>query len=184
MAVQQGSWQQDSWQQSPLKKTKLNDKISISLPETFRPMTENEIVSSYTIYRKPLAMYLDDRDPKVHLGVNTSASRWSNSDMDMLKDFYKATIFDMYSKVEFIQEDVKEIDGKKFAVFEFSSVMKPTEKEQETAVVVMRPVRQYYYIQYTVVDGKVMIFNFSSPMRLQKYWSETAKKMMQSVKIK
>lgn len=171
-----------SFQQVPLKKQKLNDKITISLPETFRTMTDEEVVSSYTMYRKPLALFLDIQDPKVHLGVNVSASRWRNSDLPMLKEFYKATILDLYSEVDFVQDKIIESDGKSFAVFEFTSAVKPTDKEQ--SIIETSPIRRYYYIQYTVVDGEVIIFNFNAPIRVQLYWADIASKIMSSIRIK
>ncbi len=168
-------------QKVSFKKTKLSETITLSLPKTFRPMTDDEVVAEYAVYRKPLAMYIDAMNP-VHLGVNVSASRWQNSDLAMLKSFYKATLLDLYSDVDFIQEELVKIGDYQFVVFEFTSSVKPTEKEQ--SIIEVNPIRRYYYLQYTVVEGQVMLFNFNCPIRLQPRWAPVAKEIMQSVDLK
>ena len=168
-------------QEVKLKKIAVTEQIGIALPETFRAMTDNEVVAEYTVYRKPLAMYRDDRDP-VHLGINMSASRWENKDMVILKSFYKATLLDLYSDIDFIQEELVTQGDYQYAVFEFTSVVRQNDNEE--SIVASSPIRRYTYIQYTVVNGNVMVFNFSSPMMLQMKWAPVAKAMMATIDLK
>ena len=171
-----------AWAQSgSFKKEIINEFITVSMPKTFRPMTDDEVVAEYAVYRKPLAMYRDDQAP-VHLGVNMSASRWENKDMVILKSFYKATLLDLYSDINFIQDTLITQGDYQYAVFEFTSVVNQTEKE--AAIITANPIRKYTYIQYTVANGNVMIFNFSCSIRDQQRWAATAKEIMDSIDIK
>jgi hypothetical protein len=168
-------------QQVPLKKMKIGEGISMLMPESFRPMTDEEVVAEYTVYRRPLAMYCDNGQP-AHLGINVSASQWQNSDMGMLRNFYRATLLDLYTDIDFAQDTLIVRDGSQFVVFEFTSMVKASEREQ--AVVETEPIRRYNYIQYTVQQGKVMIFNFNCPARIRSAWAPVAEAMMASVQVK
>ena len=49
-----------------LKKTKLTDRISVSLPEDFHAMTDDEIAAKYFVTRKPATSYASpDRQANV-----------------------------------------------------------------------------------------------------------------------
>lgn len=172
-----------SWgfQVPSMKKEVVNELITVALPKSFRLMTDDEVVAEYTVYRKPLAMYRDEQAP-VHYGVNMSTSRWENKDLVILKSFYKATLLDLYSDIDFSQDTLITRGDYQYAVFEFTSAVKQTERE--ASIISANPIRRYTYIQYTVVNGNVMVFNFSCTANLEYKWAETAKAMMEGIELK
>ena len=131
--------------------------------------------------RRPLAAYTDPNQ-QIAFGLNVSNTRWQPGDLAMLKDFYRASLLELYDEVEFITESVEEINKREFAVFEFVSVVRPD--ENETSFINQKPIRQYTYVQYTIHKKKTWVFDFSVPAQAQTEWQETAQKMMSSVRMK
>ncbi|WPP48496.1 hypothetical protein [Catalinimonas niigatensis] len=162
-----------------LIKTKITENIEVGIPKAFQPMTEELMDQRYLTARKPIAAYTNDRQT-VDFTVSTSNTRWRPSDLPILKDFYKASLLELYDEVSFSREEVEEINGKNFVVFEFSSIVRP----EENALAPQQPIRKYTRIQYTVHNGKTLVFNFSSPQAQQQQWEGTAAEMMQSIQIK
>jgi hypothetical protein len=161
-----------------MKRVKLTDQVSALMPLDFRPMTDDEIASRLFTYRKPVAMFTD-AEAAVDLGLNISPTNWKYEDLAMLKGFYKSTIMQLYTEVRMEREVIEEINGKKFAVFEFSSVVRPDKKE----VGQQKAQATYTYILYTVHNEKVCVVNFSCPYSARARWKPIAARMMQSVKI-
>lgn len=164
-----------------LVRTEIYEGISVELPQSFRPMSEALLQEKYLAARRPLAAYTDP-NRQVAFGLNVSNTRWQAGDLAMLKDFFRASLLELYDEVNFIKEEIEEIDGQSFAVFEFVSVVRPG--EDEMSVINQKPIRQYTYIQYTIHDQKTWIFDFSVPARAQDEWQETAQEMMSSVRMK
>jgi len=162
-----------------LKKRKLTDGVTMLLPESFVVMTEQEIDDAALTYRQPLVMFKDIRTVG-NLALNVSATQWTNADIGMLKDFYKSTILGIHSEVVFQQETTRQIGEYQFAVFEFASSVKPV----RTMIEDKGAIKKYNYIQYTVVNGKVMIFSFSCPFAYRSQWQKDIKQMMDSVVVK
>lgn len=153
--------------------------ISLSVPNDFRPMTNDEIADRYFTNRRPIAMYTDRRNI-VDLGVNESLTEWSENDLIILKDFYKANISSLYTEVNFINEELKDINGRQFAVFEFESVV----RDEDNAFSQKPEIRKYTYIQYAIVNGKSWVFNLTVPLRHKQEWQSVAAEIMNSIKIK
>lgn len=162
-----------------LRPVKISDHITVSLPEDFRPMTEQEINAKYVYTRRPMALYTD-YGASVDFWVNRAKNQWTEGDLDILKDFYKANIASLYDEVDFSRESVEEINGRRFAVFEFSALIKP----EEDAITNDKPLRTYNYIQYTIINSNSLVFSFSCPAQHKSKWVEIAPRIMQSVEIK
>ncbi|MGB0522088.1 MAG: hypothetical protein ACPGJS_03970 [Flammeovirgaceae bacterium] len=162
-----------------LKKRKLTDGVTMLLPESFITMTEEDMKKEVLTYRQPIVMYKDIQS-QGNMALNISATRWSKNDLGMLQSFYKSTLLSTHSEVEFIQESIKDIGGNQFAVFEFTSAVKPVRVMLEDK----GSLKKYNYIQYTIVGNKVMIFSFSCPIALRKHWQGTIKQMMDSAVVK
>ena len=164
-----------------LVRTDIYEGISVSLPKSFRPMSEALLREKYVAARRPLAAYTD-LNQQVTFGLNVSNTRWQAGDLSILKDFYRASLLELYDEVTFINESVEAINGREFAVFEFVSVVRPD--ENETSFINQKPIRQYTYVQYTIRDRKTWVFDFSVPAQRQAEWQEMAGKMMNSVRMK
>lgn len=165
--------------QDKMVKTKVTDNITISLPQNFYAMSEQDIAQRYPSVRKPIGAYTNDAR-LVDLSVNVSATRWREQDVEMAKDFFKASLFNLYDKVDLIQEDIKTINKKQFIVFEFESRINGDQFSLDKK----NPVRTYTYIQYLIMKGKTIVFSFNCPIHLKDKWQPVAPEIMNSIKVK
>jgi hypothetical protein len=159
-----------------LVKQKLGDNITVRIPDSFTPMTDEDKQQRYESTRLPIALYTDP-DRLVDFGVNRSFSRWQASDLQMLQDFYEATIMELYDKVKFIDKGIKTVNEHEFVVFEFESVVYPENDFQ-------RNIAKYTYLMYGLQGGTTYLFNFTCERSVSGQWKTTAHKIMESVKLK
>ncbi len=167
-----------SFQQVKYVKTKVNDAISLELPEDFTLMSEADLNAKYFSSKLPVAVYTD-YSRTVDLGVNVAYSRWNAEDIEIMKSFYKSTIMGLYDEVQFLTESIEEINGKNFAVFEFIASV----RDEEGTTVEQRTLNKYIRIHYTIVKSNTVLFNFSCPAVLREKWAPIAQHMLGSVKI-
>ncbi|UII29197.1 hypothetical protein LVD15_12455 [Fulvivirga maritima] len=165
--------------QEKMVKTKVNDNITAKLPENFYPMSADDIAQRYPSVRKPLAAYTDD-SRYVGFSINISATQWMPTDAAIAKDFFKASLFNLYDKVEVISEGIKEINGREFIYFEFDSQV----NGEQHSFTNEGPMRKYAYVQYLIVRGKTIVFSFNCPLQLKAKWQQAAGEIMNSLKVK
>ncbi|GJM28631.1 MAG: hypothetical protein DHS20C17_12660 [Cyclobacteriaceae bacterium] len=162
-----------------LVKTRINDEISLLVPDRFIPMGPQDIRSKFISYREPLAGFTSE-DRSTDLVINVSKTPWSNQDMELLKDFYENNIRNLFDEVTFHQNELQDINGRDYAVFEFSSTVSgdPNSLRNKT------PVYDYRYVLYTVDDFNVYVFTFYCPARSKDLWQPTAHQIMSGIEFK
>lgn len=159
-------------------KATVAEGVTLRLPASFVPMTEDMLNQKYLSARPPVAAYTSP-DQQADLAVNTSNARWEANDLPMLQRFYRSNIQALYDEVEFQQEGIEQINGKDFAVFEFVSLVLP----EEDALASQAPLSKYTYIAYTLYEGKTYVFNFTAPAQQQEAWQETAHQIIHSIQL-
>ena len=162
-----------------LVKTKINDEVTISIPTGFFPMTPEDISQRLPSVRAPLGAYTNE-DRVVDISVNISATQWPDANQEIAGKFFKSALFNLYDKVDMIEEGVHEIHKKKYIYFEFESRTNANRRLEGAS----EPILKYTYIQYLVEDDKTLVFSFSCPRPLKDEWAPTAKEVMRSVKVK
>lgn len=167
-----------SFQQGKLVKTKVNDAITIYLPADFIAMSQADIETKYASAKLPVAGYTDF-SRTADLGINVAFSQWNPEDLEIMRSFYKSNILGLYDTVQFIREDVEQIDGHDFAVFEFVSSV----NDNDGITVDQSPVSKYVRIQYTIVKGKTVLFNFTCPASQREKWAPISRQILESVKL-
>jgi hypothetical protein len=162
-----------------LVKTKVNDDLTVLIPKGWIPMDEMDFTQRYPSVRAPLAAYTND-ERTIDFSVNISATQWPDADLLMSQKFFKASLYNMFDKVEIIQEGIKEVHKKKFIFFEFESRINGNRQEEGTK----EPILRYTYIQYLVEPSRTLVFSFNCPRRMKDDWQETAREMMNNVQAK
>jgi hypothetical protein len=152
--------------------------MSVKLPADFAPVPEIEIGTKYISYRSPIALY-SNSTKDVDFSVNYSVSNWQSSDLEIIQSFYKSNIANLFDSVEFINESIEEINERDYIVFEFTSSI----SETQSIIRQGATIKKYFYIQYTMMEGHVLIFSFSSPQRKMREWKPIAHEIMHSLKI-
>jgi hypothetical protein len=166
-------------QQVNLKKTEINKDITILVPSEFLTMGPQDIRNKFISYREPLAGFTSE-DRSTDLVINVSKTPWSNQDMELLKDFYENNIRNLFDEVEFHQNQIQEINGRPYAVFEFTSIVKgdPNSLRNQASV------HDYRYTLYTVEDFEVYVFTFYCPARLMDKWQDIVLEIMSNIEFK
>lgn len=160
-----------------LKKVTIAKRVTVSLPEEFTALPDEGIAAKYPAARKPLGVF-SSKNGQVDFSVNEKPTTFIAKDLPLVKDIYKASIMRTFSEVQFIREEIKEIDKKQMIVFEFVSTLKDENPNSNKA-----PIKKYTIVQYYLKGGKVMIFTFNAPTQLKDKWQETANKVMNSIKV-
>jgi hypothetical protein len=161
-----------------LVKVKLADGITVSVPKKWNVMDALDFTQRYPSVRAPLAAYTN-LDRTIDFAVNISATQWPDTDLELAQKFFKASVLSMFDRVDMIQEGVHEVNHRKFIFFEFDSRVNGERKEG-----IQDPVMRYTYIQYLLLPGKTLVFSFNCPRREKQDWQETARLMMESIKVK
>ncbi len=162
-----------------LVKTKVANGISVSLPGELYPMTPEDIALRFPSVRAPLASF-SNQDRVVDFSVNTSATNWPDGDVDLARKFFKASLSNLYDRLEMINEGTHMLHKQKFIYFEFDSRTNGDRRKQGF----QDPILRYTYIQYLIQPGRTLVFTFSCPKDLKEDWQNTAKEIMQSIRVK
>lgn len=151
------------------------------IPVDFQPLPDELLAKKYAYFRRPTVMFSNLRGD-IDLGVNITDKYWSSADIPMLKDIYKASLAATYTKLTFHQEAVKTIKNRLYVVLEFDAIL--ADEEERSVTSSKPPIRRYYYMMYTVVEDRIVVFNFNAPIHEKTYWQPIAQQIMQSVRLK
>ncbi|HAC26103.1 MAG TPA: hypothetical protein DCE81_14430 [Cytophagales bacterium] len=162
-----------------LVKVKINEEITVMLPEDLKPMTEDDLVQRFPSVRAPLGAFTD-QNRQADFTVNVSATQWPDGDLKVASQFFKSGITNLYDKVYFISEGTQEVHGKTYIFFEFESRVNGTKAklgEQE-------PVVKYSFVQYLVEPKRTLVFSFSCVKPVMPQWQKQAHAVMKSLRVK
>ena len=162
-----------------LMKVKVNDAITVSVPKDWLPMEADDIIQRYPSVRAPLMAYTN-AERAADFSVNISATQWPDDDIELAKKFFKAGLVNVFDRVDMIEEGIHEVRGKKLIFFEFESRISGSRQQEG----LKDPVLRYTYIQYFIEPGRAVVFSFNCPRRDRELWQETARAMMQEIRIK
>ena len=156
----------------------LTPAISLRLPESFAPMTPEDITLRYPSVRQPLGAFTD-ADRMADFSVNVSATQWPDGDVEFARGFFKASIYNMFDKVNMLQEGIRVQHKKKYIFFEFDSRMR-TDRNSGTSDALGR----YTYIMYLVEPKRTLVISFNCLDDVRERWRPLAGQIMQSVRVK
>ena len=157
---------------------KIGENITIKIPAGLINMSNQDRMERVASSKVPLGMYADETQ-EVTFGINDNTMRWTAADTKVVYGFYKASLNALFDEIQFIQDTIREINGREFVVFEFVSTLR-----DENVFSTKRGERNYTYIQYTSYKDQVLLFNFGCPARLKFEWENAAREIMQSIRIK
>lgn len=161
-----------SFAQPQLITQEINDEISMLVPvELNRANPTMQRSTSPT-----LAMFITS-DGKTDLAVNYAQLRWGEADPNLLSQFYKANILNLYDQVNMVDEGIREINGRAYIYFEFSGNI----IDEPNAFSAEKKSSDYTYIMYTIQDNGILIFRFTSPARRMNYWRRPMAEVMKSI---
>jgi hypothetical protein len=168
-----------SFDQPKLVKIKVTDEITVSLPKDWKPMDGLDFTERYPSVRAPLAAYTNE-ERTVDFSVNISATRWPDTDLEIASKFFKASLRNMFDRVDIADEGIREVNGKSFVFFRFESRVNGNKTQLGNS----DPVLTYTYLQYYIQPQRTLVFSFNCARRDRQAWEKAAAAMMNSIKIK
>lgn len=178
-------------QESTLVKTNINGELKISVPQTFKALSEQDVVQQYGVARVPEAVYndtiVDDvvlsigvRVDSINSTINYKGIKGSSDSVDLVieKSFYKAALSGHYAEVKFIHDEVTMINNRQFMLFEFTSVL-DGKNGKGTSIIS----KQYNYIAHGFKGKKKFIITFACPLDQQEKWQPVAQEIIKSITL-
>ncbi|HAA14734.1 MAG TPA: hypothetical protein DCE41_24810 [Cytophagales bacterium] len=170
---------------APLAKVKVSRGLQLALPQNMRPMTTEEVRQKYFSSNQPLLSYTT-QDNKVDFTIKLSNSSFREGDLPLAGSFYKANLAALYDSVSFIRENMEDINGRQWLVLELLTEVQPEEEQVDLVMgnAETTAVRNYTYIQYTIVQGQLMVCTLTCPRNYRLAWQAAAWDIMHSLNVK
>jgi hypothetical protein len=160
-----------------LTTVKIAPGLSVGVPQGFTPLPDAGIATKFPSPRKPLAVY-SSPNGKTDYSVSVRPTTFG-ADYNVLLPIYKASIQRLYTKVDFLTQEVRKVNGRDFVALEFVSTL--TDGRRAAA---LAPLKKYEYIEYAVQGEQLYIFSFSAPAEEQAQWRPVAQAALSDISLK
>lgn len=161
-----------------LTPAKLGTGLTVGVPPGFAALPDDGIAVKYPAPRKPLAVY-SNPSGRVDFSVAVRPTTFESFDYAVLLKIYKSSIQRLYTKVDFLKEDIRTVNGRDFMYFEFVSAVADARRNSQLA-----PIRRYQAVQYAIVKNQLYVFTFVAPAEEQIQWQPTAQAVMSAIALK
>jgi len=161
-----------------LTTVKLAPGLSVAVPQGFAPLPEAAIAVKFPSPRKPLAVY-SNPSGRIDYSVSVRPTTFG-PDYNVLLPMYKASVQRLYTKVDFLTQEVRKVNGREVVALEFESTMSDSRRGTNA----LAAIRKYEYIEYAVEGQQLYIFAFSSPAEEQAQWRPVAQAVMSDISLK
>ncbi len=161
-----------------LTTVKLASTLSVGVPKEFVALPDDGIAVKYPSPRKPLAVY-SNPSGRVDYSVAVRPTTFESFDYGVLLKIYKSSIQRLYTKVDFIKEDIRTVNGRDFMYFEFVSTVSDARRNSQLA-----PIKKYQVVQYAIEGSQLFVFTFVAPADEQAQWQPTAQAVMGAIAMK
>lgn len=169
----------DAFAQSHFSRRKINADVSVKLPQELQTMLPEDIAQRYPSVRTPLGAFTT-AERLVDFSVNISATQWPDKNADIAKGFFRASILNMFDRVQILKEGIHELHHKRFIYFEFTSRMNAGRGDTGSG----DPLSRYTYIMYLLGQGRTLVFTLTCATDLQEQWQPVAETIMKSVHVR
>ena len=166
------------FQEPDFQELLVTENIKVSIPVGMTALTDLDIKSRYVASNLPFAAFTSSNG-STELVFTYSQNTWPDENLSFIKDFYKPSLVALHDEVIFLEDRIINVNGKEFAVFRFQSKVNP----QGSSFRQQRSVERYTHILYTIVDGRTLVVNFSTPAFERQQWEPIAQKIMGSINI-
>lgn len=150
-----------------VKKSVLNGKASLLIPDDFALMDVNTIARKYPVAgHRPSEVYTN-QNGTINIALNHTANNANESDLEGVKKIMDAQF--QKPPFEFLRSDIKILNGKKFVILEFVSPAVDT--------------KIYNLMAITSLEGRLAMITFNCTNNHVKDWKQVGKKIIESIEI-
>jgi len=161
-----------------LTTVKLAPGLSVAMPQGFAPLPEAAIAVKFPSPRKPIAVY-SNPSGRVDYSVSMRPTTFG-PDYNVLLPMYKASVQRLYTKVDFLTQEVRKVNGRDMVALEFISTMSDSRRGANA----LAPIKKYEYIEYAVQGEQLYVFSFSAPAEEQAQWRPVAQAALGDISLK
>ncbi len=161
-----------------LSTVKLAPGLSVAVPQGFTPLPDEGIAMKFPSPRKPLAVF-SNPSGRVDYSISVRPTTFG-PDYTVLLAMYKASVQRLYTKVEFLTQEVRKVNGRDLVVLEFVSTL----GDNRHTTTQLAPLKKYEYIEYAVQGEQLYIFSFSAPAEEQAQWRPVAQAALSGISLK
>ena len=147
----------------------LDGAVTLLIPESFGPMSEELLRLKYPSDRRPTQVFSNERG-SVNLAANLTTNLVRPDQIAELHKAMEATFKNLYPSATWYRSDVIIQDGRRYFVLE---LMTPAIDTQ---------IRNIMY--GTSFRGRLLMFSFNVTRELEKGWLEAGRTMLSSVRVK
>lgn len=159
-------------------KNRLPEGVTVSVPDSMMPMTPEDIVQRFPSVRAPIGAFTN-ADRVTDFSINLSATTWPDGNVDLASKFFKASLQNLYDRLDMISEGTQMINKKKYIYFEFESRTSGDPRKQGQ----QNPILKYTYIQYLLLNDKTLVFTFACPKDQKDQWQPIAHEIMKRIQV-
>ncbi len=150
-------------------KSLLNDKVELKIPKGFGIMSEELMKLKYPSKRRPTLVY-SNKSGGINVALNLTQNQASQQLIPAYKDNFFQTFKKLYPSAEWKDSGVRTINGRKVGYLELVTPAIDTEI--------------YNLMFFTDLDGKLLLCTFNCTKKSMDEWTSTARKIMNSLKMK
>lgn len=161
-----------------LTTNKLGSGLQVGVPVGFAALPDDGIAVKYPSPRRPLAVY-SNPSGRIDFSVAVRPTTFESFDYAVLLKIYKSSIQRLYTKVDFLKEDIRTVNGRDFMYFEFVSTVADTRRSNQLA-----PIKKYQAVQYAIQGQQLYVFTFVAPAEEQAQWQPTAQAVLGAIVLK
>lgn len=160
-----------------LTSVKLAPNLTVAVPQGFTPLPDEGIATKFPSPRKPLAVF-SNPSGRVDYSISMRPTTFG-PDYNILLPMYKASVQRLYTKVDFLTQEVRKVNGREVVALEFISTFSESRRSVQLA-----PIKKYEYIEYAVQGQQLYIFSFSAPAEEQAQWRPVAQAALSDINLK
>jgi hypothetical protein len=151
------------------KITLLDNKVEILSPHELSNMTDEMWAFKYKKRVRPV-LVLTDTNGTVNLLADMTMQGATEEQLAAFKDLQIGQLKKSRPDLEFVGDGIKIVNGKKVGYFKFLSQA------------IDQKIFNYFF--FTIVNNKVLLFNFNCIEKLRGSWEKTAETIVESIVIK
>lgn len=150
-------------------KSLLDGKVEIKIPKDFEIMSEEFLKIKYPNQRSPKLVYTNENGD-INVAVNLTENKAVEEQITEYQDVFVKTFKNLYPSADWIDNGIKDINGKKIGYLEIITPAIDTDI--------------YNLMFFTDMDGKLLLCTFNCTKKSIKEWKPIAKEIMNSLIIK
>jgi hypothetical protein len=147
----------------------LDGAVTLLIPESFGPMSEELLRLKYPSERRPTVVFSNERG-SVNLATNLTANLVRPEQIAELHKAMEATFKNLYPSATWYRSEIITQDGRRYFVLDLLTPAVDTQ------------IRNVMY--GTSFRGRLLLFSFNVTRELEKSWLEIGRTMLSSVRIK